>query len=293
MSLDKNKLEYYVFLFFVWFIKKIGTKRIRYLAKFLAILFYYVLRIRRKVVIKNLIKAFPFYDSKKIKQIAFNNYYSAALTFLEAMNIPNLTEEELKEMVNIHNVEVLTEAINANKGVFLLTAHFGNWEISAASAAAQIKIPFYVLAKPQRNKYVSDWMDSMRSKFGNKVITLGTNVKEIYKVILNKGIVGVVGDQRGPKEGGVRVDFFGQSTSTYPGTAAISLKLKAKIIVAITYRRPDYKYDCVLEEIELPENITDTNEAIKEINQRYMSILEKFINLYPEQWFWMHNIWKY
>lgn len=293
MSLDKNKLEYIVFLFFVRLIKKIGQKRIRYLAKFLAILFYYFLRIRRKVVINNLLKAFPFFDKKKIKQIAFNAYYSAALTFLDAMNIPNLNEEELKGMMNVINIEVLTEAIKANKGVFLLTAHFGNWEMSAVSVALQINIPFYVLAKPQRNRYVSDWIDNMRSKFGNKVIKLGTNVKELYKAILDKGIVGVVGDQRGPREGGVRVNLLGQSTSTYPGTAAIALKLKAKIIIAISYRRPDYKYDCVFEELVLPENYSDTNEAIREINQRYMAILEKYINLYPEQWFWMHNIWKY
>ena len=120
----------------------------------------------------------------------------------------------------------------------------------------------------------------------------GINVKEIYKAIYNKEIVGVVGDQRGPKENGVRVNLFGHSTSTYPGTAAIAIKLKAKLITAMVYRKNDFKYDCVFEEIKLPET-EDIDVAIKEINQKYMNILEKFVTLYPEQWFWMHNIWKY
>jgi KDO2-lipid IV(A) lauroyltransferase len=293
MLFDKNKFEYKIFLFFVWVVRKIKIKNNRYLAKFLAIVFYYILRLRRKVVIKNLLLAFPYFDYKKIKKIAFDNYYNIALTFLDAMSIPTMSKSEVINSVNFVNIEVLEEAIKSNRGVFLLTAHFGNWELGAASVGAKLGITVNVLAKPQRNKLVSDWMDKMRSTFGNKVITLGTNVREIYKVISQKGIVGVVGDQRGSKENGVRVNLFGQSTSTYPGTAAIALKLNVKLITAMVYRRPDYKYDCVFEEIELPVEYEDKNDAIKLINQKYMNILEKYVTLYPEQWFWMHNIWKY
>ncbi len=52
MLFDKNKFEYKIFLFFVWVVRKIKIKNNRYLAKFLAIVFYYILRLRRKVVIK-------------------------------------------------------------------------------------------------------------------------------------------------------------------------------------------------------------------------------------------------
>ncbi|HPN39223.1 MAG TPA: lysophospholipid acyltransferase family protein [Melioribacteraceae bacterium] len=292
MLFDKNKFEFSVFSFFVRLVHKIGTQKIKYLAKILAFIFYYVLRLRLKVVKKNLAIAFPYFDKEKINKIAFSNYYNIALTFLDAMFIPKMTKEELINSVNIINNEVLIDAYNQKKGVFLLTAHFGNWEIGAASVGARMNIPINVLAKPQRNKLVSNWMDKMRSSFGNKVILLGANVKEIYKAIYNKEIVGVVGDQRGPKENGVRVNLFGHSTSTYPGTAAIAIKLKAKLITAMVYRKNDFKYDCVFEEIKLPET-EDIDVAIKEINQKYMNILEKFVTLYPEQWFWMHNIWKY
>ncbi len=293
MRFDKNKFEFAIFTFFVRVVNKSGYKKIRFYAKVLAFIFYHILRLRRTVVIKNLKTAFPYFDKKKLKQIAYNNYFNIAFTFLEAMLIPNITKEELNKRVNYINKELILEAYNKGKGVFLLTAHFGNWEIGAVAVGAQLGIPINVLVKPQRNKFVSDWMDNMRSTFGNKVIALGTNVREIYKAILDKGIVGVVGDQRGPRENGVRVNFFGQSTSTYPGTAAIALKLKANLITAIIYRKPDYKYDCVFEEINLPKDFTDINEAIKEINQKYMDILEKYVTLYPDQWFWMHNIWKY
>ncbi|MFH0733565.1 MAG: lysophospholipid acyltransferase family protein [bacterium] len=293
MFKDKNSFEFAIFKFAIKIVNIIGLKNIKYFAKFLAAIFYHVLRIRRDVVIKNLQTAFPFYDSKKLREIAFNNYFSFSLTFLEAMFIPSLTLKQLHEYVIPESIEIMQNAYKKGRGVILLTAHFGNWELGAASIGSQLNIPITVLAKPQRNIYVSDWMDKMRQTFGNKVTLLGTNVREIYKVLLNKGIVGIVGDQRGPKEGSVRVKLFGQSTCTYPGTAAIALKLKSPIIVTLCYRRPDYKYNLLFEEIDLPENYSSTEEGIKYINQKYMEILEKYINLYPEQWFWMHNIWKY
>ncbi len=293
MVKDKNKFEFTIFKFIVKIVQAIGLEKIRVFAKIIAFIFFYILRIRRDVVFKNLKIAFPYFDRKKLKEIAFKNYYSFALTFLEAMFIPKLTREELHELVSLINIESLLNAHKKENGVFLLTAHFGNWELGAASVGSQINFPITVLAKPQRNTYVSEWMDNMRRSFGNTVSLLGTNVREIYKAISNNGIVGVVGDQRGPKEGGIRVNLFGQSTSTYPGTAAIALKLKAALIICLMCRRPDYKYNCIFEEIPLPENYSTIEEGIKEINQKYMEILEKYINLYPEQWFWMHNIWKY
>lgn len=293
MFKNKNDFEFTIFSFAVKLVNSIGLKNIRYFAKFLAALFYHVLRIRRDVVFKNLHAAFPFFDGKKLKDIAFNNYYSFALTFLEAMFIPKLMRKQLDEFVIAENIDVMQKAYNKGRGVILLTAHFGNWELGAASIGSQLNIPINVLAKPQRNPLVSEWMDNMRQTFGNKVTLLGTNVREIYKVLSNKGIVGIVGDQRGPREGGIRVKLFGQSTVTYPGTAAIALKLKTPIVVTITCRRPDYKYSCIFEEIELPENYNSSEEGITYINQKYMEILEKYVNLYPEQWFWMHNIWKY
>jgi lauroyl/myristoyl acyltransferase len=55
----------------------------------------------------------------------------------------------------------------------------------------------------------------------------------------------------------------------------------------------DGTYDAIVEEIgfeNLPENETD---KIKELNQRYMNILEKRVSDVPGQWFWQHKIWKY
>ena len=102
----------------------------------------------------------------------------------------------------------------------------------------------------------------------------------------------MVGDQRGPRDG-IRVNYFNQPTLTFPGFAILALKKKVPILVALSRRDSKGKYIIDITEIgfdNLPENNQD---AIKELNQRYMAIVEDAVRKSPEQWLWMHNIWKY
>jgi KDO2-lipid IV(A) lauroyltransferase len=58
-------------------------------------------------------------------------------------------------------------------------------------------------------------------------------------------------------------------------------------------RAGDYKYKIVLTEIKYSEFEGSNEEKIKRITQEYMTILENAVRENPEQWFWMHKIWKY
>ncbi len=129
----------------------------------------------------------------------------------------------------------------------------------------------------------------MRSTFGNKVTNLGTGIRDLYKTLKQRGAIGIVGDQRGPKEG-ARVNLFNQPTAIYSGFAAIIAKSKSPVAVALIPRQNNDKYQVDL--FDFTYN-AESPEAIIEITQKYISILESHIRLYPEQWFWMHKIWKY
>ena len=132
----------------------------------------------------------------------------------------------------------------------------------------------------------------MRMKWNNKIISLGISIRNIYKELKNKNLVAMVADQRGPSEG-LRVKFFGIDTAMYSGPAILAIKTGAPLIYGLTIRQPDFSYKVVLEEISLNNLPDDEEEKVREISQRLASFLEKYIKLYPEQWLWMHKIWKY
>lgn len=288
----KSKLEYFLLISFQKFFGLIGLQNARQLNSVVAFVFYYLIPVRKKTVFNNLRLAFPNWEEPKIKKTAWENYKSIAVTFIEILLLENLSTYELTNAVNCPNKNLIVNKFNEGKGVILLSAHFGNWEFVALSVAQQIGIPFSVIIKPQSNKFVSDRMNKYRTKWGNKIVPLGMSVRTIYQELKSKKIIAMVADQRGPADG-MRVNLFGIQSATYDGPATLAVKTGSPMIYGIGVRQSDYSYLLELEEIDmnnLPEN---EEEKIKEITQRHTSILERIIRQYPEQWFWMHNRWKY
>ena len=182
--------------------------------------------------------------------------------------------------------------LKENKGLVFWTGHFGSWEVGAASAAIHLGKPFNVLAKKQSNAVMNELLVRAREVHGNKMIWLGASVRHLIEVLKNGGIVGVVGDQRGPADS-PRVSFFGKPTPFYTGTATIISRTNCNAIFGVVVRQNDGNYKCEFEKLEVETLPIDPKEKVKEINQRYANFLEKNIRQYPDQYFWMHKIWKY
>mgnify|MGYP005839200007 CR=1 FL=1 len=288
----KNRIEYILFILFSWCFKLIGLKLSRKFAIILALLFFYVIPIRKKVVFSNLKIAFPENDISTNKKLAFRIYLSFAITLVEIMCLPFLSKEELTNAVVCSNPEMILNKFKEGKGIILLSSHFGNWEYIAISVAVQIQLPFSVVVKSLRNPLVYDWMNRARTKFGNEVVPLGISIRKTYQTLKEKKIVAMVADQRGPAEG-VRVDFFGKKVSVYSGPAVLALKTGAPLICGMAVRDKNYKYKTELVEISKDNLPESEEEKILAISQRYTFYLEKVIREHPEQWLWMHKRWKY
>ena len=288
----KNEIEYILFLFLSKIFRLLGLNLSRKLSPVLAGLFYYFIPIRKSTVLENLRNAFPDYNENKIRQIAFGNYKSFAITLVEISCLPGTSKNDIEKKVNCKNLDLIIDRYNENKGVILLGAHFGNWEYMATSVGVQLNIPLAVVVKNQRNPYVTEWMNRQRTKWNNTVVPLGISIREVYQTLKMKQIVAMVADQRGSEEG-KKVNFFGRNISVHNGPAALALKSGAPILYGIGVRQKDYTYETTFTEIS-KDNLSGSNEdKIEQLSQRHMSYLEDFVRRYPEQWLWMHKRWKH
>ncbi|HKI78934.1 MAG TPA: lysophospholipid acyltransferase family protein [Ignavibacteriaceae bacterium] len=288
----KNEIEYIIFLGFSYLTKILGLNFSRKLSTLLAAFFYFLIPIRKKVTIDNLKGAFPNYSEKKIHKIAFATYRSFAITLIETLYVPHITKEKMINSLKCVNIDVVSKKKAESKGVIILTAHFGNWEYLAASLALQLNIPFYLMIKPQRNTYVTDFLNKTRAKWGNPVIPLGVSIRKIYSALKENKFVAMAADQRGNPDG-PRINFMGRSSSVYEGPAVLALKSGADIVLSFSIRQPDYSYKVVFSELKIEDLPDSEDEKIKEICRRYLANLEELIRRYPEQWLWMHKRWKY
>ena len=288
----RNILEYILFLFLGKIIGIFGLNLSRKFSTILALIFFYIIPIRKQTVFENLRKAFPEFDEEKIKEVAFNCYRSVLISFFEILYMQKMSRSEIINMLNIENADLIIKNHQYGKGVILLSAHFGNWELIATSVSARINIPFHVVVKHQSNPYVDRKINSIRIRWGNEIVPLGISIRNIYKELKNKNLVAMVADQRGPADG-LRIKFFGLDTAVYTGPAMLAIKTGTPLIYGITIRQPDYSYKVVLEKIDVESLPDNEDEKVKEVSQRLASFLEKYVRQYPEQWLWMHKIWKY
>jgi len=286
-----HKIVFVLFQLFSGVFKLFGLRATRLAARFLGTFCYYFIPIRKKVVFENLEIAFPQKSRQELKIITRHTYQNILTTFFELIYFPYTTRNEMKLLLSEANMNKAEMLLKENKGLVFWTGHFGSWEVGAASAAIHLGKPFNVLAKKQSNAVMNELLVRARVH-GNKMIWLGASVRHLIEVLKNGGIVGVVGDQRGPADS-PRVSFFGRPTPFYTGTATIISRTNCNAIFGVVVRQNDGNYKCEFEKLEVETLPIDPKEKVKEINQRYANFLEKNIGQYPDQYFWMHKIWKY
>ncbi len=257
----------------------------------LSAFFYYCVPIRKDVVFKNISLAFPELTESEKTQLVKDIYKSAAITFIEILSLPALTTDELLSSMT-YDAKIVRECYERGQGLVMMTAHFGNWEYGAIASGLNLGVSIAVVTKNQRNPYVNEFINKCRSRWGNKVVPLGLSIKEIYAELKAKNVVGLVADQRGAADG-PRVNFFGRPSAVYTGPAALAIRTGAPLIFCVAVRQPDYHY--IFQAVEVgKENLpADREAATLELSQRCSDKLEEVIRKNPEQWFWMHNRWKY
>jgi KDO2-lipid IV(A) lauroyltransferase len=287
----KNKIEYFLLRLLSFVISRLSLNSSRRLAKLLAFIFYYFIPIRKELVFKNLKIAFPDLTENETKRIAKKTYQNLFIVLIEILYLPFLEKVEIENLIKIKNPELIHKALSLNKGLIFVSAHFGNWEILALSAALRLKTQFSIVTKPLRNPFVDNFINSWRTKFGNKVVPLGLSVKNIFKELLEKKIIALLADQRA-SQNSLELNFFNKLTHVYEGPAVLSIKTGAPLIFAVAIRQSDFTYTVELNEIEQPDQEND-QEKIKTMSEKYISLLEDYIRMYPEQWLWFHNRWRH
>jgi len=58
-------------------------------------------------------------------------------------------------------------------------------------------------------------------------------------------------------------------------------------------RRADYTYDFILEDVPASDLNGATEDNVKELTRRHVSLLERYIRMHPDHWLWMHRRWKH
>ena len=181
--------------------------------------------------------------------------------------------------------------LKKGRGVILLTAHFGNWEMLALTTRVKGYPGSAIGRRLYFHKY-DQYLNSLRKIHDVNVIYRDQSPRSILKVLRAGKIIGMLADQDVDSVEGVFVDFFGRPAYTPIGPAALAMASGASIVPAFMVRIESDKHVMM---IDKPVEITDTGNKEADLltnTKRWSDIVESYIRRYPDQWVWMHRRWK-
>jgi KDO2-lipid IV(A) lauroyltransferase len=251
----------------------------------------YRLGIRRKVVEENLRLAYPDQPEAWIHATARAAYEHLGRESAAILRLGRLDRQAVIERTVPVGWDELQEALDEGQGVILVTGHYGNWEIAAATVASR-GTPISAIVRRQGNLLVDARLDALRRNLGVETITQREAPSRVPRLLRRNRVIGIVGDQDA-RRAGVFVPFFGRPASTHRGPALFALRLGAPVFACVARRLPGREVRYEVSGQRVPVVRTGDLEAdVQALTAELAKRLEGEIRKAPEQYFWFHRRWK-
>jgi KDO2-lipid IV(A) lauroyltransferase len=171
-----------------------------------------------------------------------------------------------------------------------VAAHHGNWELLGAFLAAKGIVP-NVVVRGMDNRLFEDYVNANRTRLGMAIAHDTKGVRVITDGLRNGRFIAVLADQGVLGLASSFATFFGRPAKTPRGFAVFALRFEAGTVFMDMLREPNGRFRVVFEPIQV-ERTGDKERDVDAMVERYSQILEKWVRLYPEQYFWQHRRWR-
>lgn len=281
-----NYLEYGSFRALIFVLRLLPYSLSRKLLLGLFWLIAFQIGIRKQVAHTQIQKVFPQLEPKQRNEIIRKMYRGMALSAAEEYL---LDDSALISSSGFNGLEHWQQAKEMGRGAILATAHFGAWETARIFPARGI--PLSVVAKRQRNVLFDAYTNRIRTRHGLCVLDMRRGLRDIIQHLKQNEIVAILADQNAGSSGLI-FDFMGYPASHWKGVAKISLRYKVPIIPGFALRESDdrvvFNFEPMIYHPELDDSEENYELVLKELDR----VLLKYIEQYPDQWFWVHKRWK-
>lgn len=247
----------------------------------------------RARALANLANCFPEMTTSQRQRIAQRSVQHMFMLAVEVLFTTRLVRlETWRDFVEIENFrQTLALLVDRNRGLILLTGHYGNWEI-LGYVLATLGFETTSVARPLDNPYLSDWLFGVRERQGQKMIGKFGATEEIVQLLDNHRVVAFVADQNAGSKG-IFVDFFGRKASTYKSIGLLAMQYETPIVIGYARRLNDrFHFRVSVQDVIFPEDWKMQDDPLRYITQRYTRAVEDFVRAEPDQYLWTHRRWK-
>ena len=264
-------------------------------ARLIGSVMYAVDKKHRDRALGNLRRSFPDMTDGQREKLARRSMQQLVMLAVEVLFTTRLIHlDTWRRYVELNNFqEVLGLLIRNERGLIMLTGHYGNWEV-LGYVLATLGFPTVSIARPLDNPYVSDFIFGVREKTGQKIIAKKGATGEVTDVLGQSGTVGFIADQNAGSKG-LFVDFFGRKASTYKSIGLLAMEYEVPVVIGYARRINDrFRFEVGVQDVIYPQdwNAPSVDDPLRYITQRYTKAIEDMVRVDPGQYLWVHRRWK-
>jgi KDO2-lipid IV(A) lauroyltransferase len=260
------------------------------LGKLIGVIVFKFSKEARRVSFENLRFLYPSVKSPGQKRnLVINNFKEVGKNLIDMLRLTKYRNGTLDRIVALKNGNNIRKLMDRGKGLIVITAHLGCWELIPAFFS-QNDYTVNVIAREVYDKNVNREVNRIRECFNIRIIDKARAPIVALKRLLRGEGVGILMDQN-TKTNSVSIDFLGHKANTPIGPAYLALKTGAPVLpVAIHRLKDDSHLIEVGEEVSISRS-GDFETDLFENTQRFSKAIERFIVNHPEEWVWFHKRW--
>jgi predicted LPLAT superfamily acyltransferase len=226
----------------------------------------------------------------------YRNYFIFGQTILDKVAL--LSGVKTKFTVNHEGGENLDKLAALGKGGILISAHIGNWEI-AGQLLNRLNTTFNILMYQNEHENLKKYMDNVQREKNVNIIAIKDgemgHLIELHNAFSKNELVVMHGDRFREGAKTVEASFLGKQALFPAGPFIMAAKFGVPISVVFAVKETRYHYHFFATDlitVKRARTEQQTEEAVRDLLQRYLSEVEKMVHRYPEQWFNYFPFWK-
>ncbi len=256
------------------------------LGRLIMLLVWLFMPVRRKIVKIQMSTALGLNNPWRLVMKVFMNQGDI---LVDTIKYAYMSDDEIRAKVVVEGKENLDEALSTGRGLMMFTGHIGNWEV-LSHISRLLNIEFCVMADIRKDERLESIIDNLRARSGATILPPKGKALMLIKELKKGRTIAMIIDQRGRRRDGILCNFFGMPALTNPAPAFIAIKGGSLVLGAYIVKLHG-TYHIHIDKAVDSADFGVGHDAIQDLSDFMHTWVEKVVDRYPDQWFWLHSRW--
>jgi len=226
-----------------------------------------------------------------LARLTLQSYAYDTIDFIRGLKAP---PEALGRRIENLDRTIFDRLLAEGKGILLVAAHFGSWELGALLLRKLCGYPLTMVAMAEPSPVVNRIRTDMRTSLGVELLEVRHSIDtplQIRRRLAENRIVAMLLDRHVGRDQ-ISVDFFGREARFLRTPALLSYLSGAPMVSPWIVRHPGGRFECFIDKPVRAPREGDREATLRAATQTIAERLEAIIRRYPHLWYQFYPFWE-